>query len=80
MSSTGWEVNEGAWRKSRRSATNGECVEVAAFGCDEVAVRDTKSRSGPVLRYKASDWRNFVELAKKDGYGLNVPQLNAIYR
>jgi hypothetical protein len=33
------------WRKSSRSATNGQCVELAYAG----AVRDSKNPTGPVL-------------------------------
>jgi Domain of unknown function (DUF397) len=38
------------WRKSTRSASQSNCVEVAAYG----AVRDSKNPDGPVLRVDLS--------------------------
>jgi hypothetical protein len=46
------------WRKSSHSSTNG-CVEVAC-GESEVAVRDSKDRGGPVLRFTAHEWEAFL--------------------
>jgi len=53
------------WRKSRRSIGNGDCVEIAPTTGD-VVVRDSKDTAGPVLRYSASVWRNFLAEAKQD--------------
>ncbi|KAB1934573.1 DUF397 domain-containing protein [Micromonospora sp. ALFpr18c] len=47
------------WRTSTRSSGNGNCVEVATVH-GQVAVRDSKDRSGPVLAFAASSWRSFV--------------------
>jgi hypothetical protein len=47
------------WRKSTRSSGNGNCVEFADLG-DAVAVRDTKDRGGPVLRFSPASWRAFI--------------------
>ena len=44
-----------AWRKSSRSGSNG-CVEVAFVG-DQVAIRDSKHRSGPVLIFSATEFQ-----------------------
>jgi len=52
------------WRKSTRSSGNGNCVEFADLG-DSVAVRDTKDRSGPVLRFTAAGWRAFIAGTKR---------------
>jgi uncharacterized protein DUF397 len=46
------------WRKSRHSAING-CVEVA-FVENQVAVRDSKDRGGPILMFSDLEWRAFV--------------------
>jgi hypothetical protein len=47
------------WRKSTRSGAAGHCVEVADTPA-AVYVRDSKDTSGPVLRFAASDWAEFI--------------------
>jgi hypothetical protein len=48
------------WRKSSYSINRGDnCVEVATLP-DTIMVRDTKDRTGPVLRFSAADWRRFL--------------------
>ena len=52
------------WRKSSYSGGNGgSCVEVA--NADEVLVRDTTDRSGPVLRFTPDAWRRFAVQVKR---------------
>jgi hypothetical protein len=46
------------WQKSGRSGSNG-CVEVA-FIEDEVAVRDSKHKGGPVLVFTPMEWEAFL--------------------
>jgi hypothetical protein len=48
-----------AWRKSSRSNADGSCVEVRRRQ-DEVQVRDTKNRRGPVLSFTTAAWRTFI--------------------
>jgi hypothetical protein len=50
------------WRKSSRSAGNGNCVEVR-FGSGTVAVRDSKDPDGPILEFEVGSWRDFVDSA-----------------
>jgi hypothetical protein len=52
------------WRKSTRSSGNGNCVEFADLGA-LVAVRDTKDRTGPALRFTPDSWRAFVAGTKR---------------
>ena len=47
------------WFKSSKSATNGQCVEVA-FVDGQVAVRDSKNPAGPALLFTAAEWTAFV--------------------
>ena len=51
------------WRTSRRSGSQGNCVEVARVG-DAVAVRDSKDPTGPVLVFGSAEWAAFIAAAK----------------
>ena len=53
------------WRKSSYSGANGgECVEVGQDQ-DLIAIRDTKDRTGPVLRFAPQAWRRFAQQVKR---------------
>jgi hypothetical protein len=52
------------WRKASYSASNGGCVEVAGHA-DHVLVRDTRDRSGPVLRFGPAAWCRFADQVKR---------------
>jgi hypothetical protein len=53
-----------AWRKSRYSIGNGDCVEVApARG--SIAVRDSKNPVGPVITYPVAAWRMFLAATRR---------------
>jgi len=56
------------WRKSSYGANGGtDCVEVGLDrGAEGVLVRDTKARSGPVLRFSPRAWRTFADGLKAD--------------
>lgn len=52
-----------AWRKSTFSGENEDsngCVEFAELPDGGVAIRDTKDRSQPALRYTAAEWTAFL--------------------
>lgn len=54
------------WRKSSYSTFNGNCMEVAPG----VLVRDTKDDgAGPVLRFSAPAWGEFITGIKGEGNG-----------
>ncbi|GGM21166.1 MULTISPECIES: DUF397 domain-containing protein [Micromonospora] len=52
-------LSEASWRKSTRSGSDTDCVEVAETA-HVVGVRDSKDRSGPVLAFDRLAWSAFV--------------------
>jgi hypothetical protein len=54
------ELTSAVWRKSSRSGSNDQCVEVATNLPDVVGVRDSKDPSGPVLTFDPYTWRIFM--------------------
>lgn len=53
------------WRKSTRSASTGNCVEVADLG-DDIWMRDSKNPTGPALEFTAAEFAAFIG-GVKDG-------------
>ncbi|MBG0827297.1 DUF397 domain-containing protein [Planomonospora sp. ID67723] len=60
------EISDVVWKKSTRSAANGQCVEIAHLSDGKVGVRDSKNRKGPVLIFTPGEWDAFVG-GVKDG-------------
>lgn len=59
-----------AWRKTRYSIGNGDCVEVAATR-GSIAVRDSKNTGGPVVEYSLGAWQGFLAATKSDTFDSN---------
>jgi hypothetical protein len=57
-------LSHAKWRKSSRSGSSGNCVEVADNLPEVVAVRDSKNPGGPALTFTPAVWQAFVEGAK----------------
>ena len=57
-------LSHAKWRKSSRSGSSGNCVEVADNLPEVVAVRDSKNPGGPALTFNPAVWQAFVEGAK----------------
>ncbi|WP_442792158.1 DUF397 domain-containing protein [Micromonospora sp. NBC_01796] len=56
------------WRKSSRSNSQGDCVEVADNLVGVVRVRDSKDAAGPVLVVGPAGWAAFVAGAKSGAF------------
>jgi hypothetical protein len=57
-------MKETPWVRASRSAQQGECVEQRRSG-DVIEVRDTKDRSGPVLRFTEAEYAAWLDGAKR---------------
>jgi len=53
-----------SWIKARRSSNQGSCVEVRRHD-GMIEVRDSKDRSGPVLRFTGPEWDSFLDGMRK---------------
>ena len=62
------DLSRAAWRTSARSGGNG-CVEVGLID-DQIAVRDSKDRHGPVLLFTAHEWEAFLGGARDGEFEL----------
>jgi hypothetical protein len=58
-SSSGSCVEVGVARTSSHSSSGG-CVEVEGLAEGWIAVRDSKDREGPVLRFNPTEWEAFL--------------------
>jgi Domain of unknown function (DUF397) len=65
-----------AWRKSSRSGSNG-CVEIA-FLDGQIAVRDSKDRSGPVLQFTHREWQAFLDGVRNGEFDAAHPAQDSI--
>jgi hypothetical protein len=58
------DLSHAVWRKSTRSGSSGNCVEVADNLPGVVAVRDSKDPAGSALTFTPDEWKAFVGGAK----------------
>ena len=61
------DLTKAVWRKSRKSANNGGCGEVADLG-GHVAVRDSKHPDAAPLVFTAFEWECFVDGVRNDEF------------
>ncbi|WP_329107170.1 DUF397 domain-containing protein [Micromonospora sp. NBC_01699] len=69
---TGTQLGGAIWRRSSRSGSNANCVEMAYLGtagATPVGVRDSKDVDGPVLAFAATAWTSFVAAARRHRLG-----------
>lgn len=58
------------WLKSPYSGSEGgQCVEVATLANGDLAVRDSKDKTGPMLRFADDEWRAFTDRVKAGEFG-----------
>lgn len=57
------------FKKSSKSTVIQDCVEVA-LGDNEVVVRDSKNKSGLVLKFNHREWEAFVDGVREGEFDL----------
>ncbi|MFI9721552.1 DUF397 domain-containing protein [Streptomyces sp. NPDC052396] len=58
------DLTQATWRKSTRSNSSSNCVEVSDDFPGIVPVRDSKDPSGPALLIPSGAWSSFVSSVK----------------
>jgi hypothetical protein len=64
------DLDGAIFRKSSRSGSEGNCVEVSTNLIDVVAVRDTKDRDGGTLVFTPSEWSAFLDGVRQGEFDL----------
>jgi hypothetical protein len=63
---------EVGFHKAAASSSNQGCVEARICDCDEILVRDSKDRDGPVLTFNRNEWAAFLAGVKAGEFELPV--------
>lgn len=65
-------VEVAGFRKSTSSNGTTQCVEVGGCACEEklILVRDSKNKTGPVLRFAPEAWVSFLDGVKDQQFDL----------
>lgn len=53
-------IDPALWRKSTRSVSSGDCVEIAVTD-QVVGMRDSRRREGGELRLTRAQWQDFMD-------------------
>ena len=64
------DLSHAVWRKSIRSGSSGNCVEVADNLPGVIAVRDSKDPAGPALAFTPAEWAAFISGARQGEFDL----------
>ncbi|WP_090945193.1 DUF397 domain-containing protein [Nonomuraea jiangxiensis] len=59
-----------AWRKSSFCNGADACVEIAPLADGNIALRDSKDQSGPVLVFTSSEWEAFTAGVREGEFDL----------
>jgi hypothetical protein len=63
------DLTHAVWRKSSRTGSGNECVEVADLADGDRAVRDSKDPAGPALRFTLAEWTAFTAGVRDAEFG-----------
>ena len=74
------ELGDVHWRKSWHSNPNGECVELAALPNGEIAMRNSRFPTGPVLLYTQAEITAFLAGAKDGEFDHFLPEADRLTR
>ena len=64
------EIADVTWRKSQRSNSQGNCVEMAELTDGSVAMRNSRHPSGPALVYTRAEVEALILVAMSIGFTL----------
>lgn len=59
------------WRKAKRSANNGACVEVTTQGANRTLIRDSKSPEGDHLIFSSVVFKRLTDAVKGGSFDLS---------